>query len=110
MLKLKKKNNDGIENERKAERTILAIRDIYDNKIKNTSACPKVNSSPTMSATMRKRRGLSYPNIPDNAIDFHKLFSGPHGQIEGDCFYRTYASSGNMYVLIFSTDLPVSLK
>ena len=58
---------------------------------------------------MRKRRANNFPPIPCKVKDFDNLLKNPDfGTIDGNIFYRTFASANDEFALIILTDIDFS--
>ena len=89
-----------------SERSTLAPRDIY-NKIINPE---NVDSTFTkISSIMSKRRASNIPPIPRRVEEFDNLVKNPDfGTIDGNIFYRTFASTNEEFAPIFLADFDLS--
>ena len=58
---------------------------------------------------MRKRRANYFPPIPCKVEEFDNLLKNPDfGTIDGNIFYRTFASANDEFALIFLADIELS--
>ena len=58
---------------------------------------------------MRKRRANNFPPIPCKVEEFDNLLKNPDfGTIDGNIFYRTFASANDEFALIFLADIDLS--
>ena len=68
-----------------------------------------ISTSTKISSIMRRRRANNFPPIPRKVEEFDNLMKNPDfGTIDGNIFYRTFASSNDEFALIFLADIDLS--
>ena len=101
----KTKLEAGIKN--KSERSTLAPRDIYNKNINPKNA--DISTFTKISSIKRKRRANNFPPIPRKVEEFDNLLKNPDfGTIDGNIFYRTFASANDEFALIFVAVIDLS--
>ena len=90
-----------------SETSTLAPRDIYNKNINFENV--DISTFLKISSIMRKRRANNLPLIPLKVEGFHNLLRNPDiGTIDGNIFYRTFASANDEFALIFLADIDLS--
>ena len=90
-----------------SERSTLAPRDLYNKNINPENV--DISTITKISSIMRKKRANNFPPIPRKVEEFDKLLKNPDfGTIDGNIFYRTFASANDEFSLIILTDIDLS--
>ena len=86
-----------------SETSTLAPRDNYNRNINPENV--DLSTFKKISSIMRKRRANDFPPSPCKVEEFDNLLKNPNfGTIDGNIFYRTFASANDEFALIFLTD------
>ena len=89
------------------ETSTLAPRDIYNKNFNPENV--DISTFRKISSIMRKRRSNNFPPIPRKVEEFDNLLKNPDfGTIDGNIFYRTFASANDEFALTFLTDFDLS--